>query len=289
MLNNNEKIFCVDIGGTKTALAVYDEKGTEYFYTSFPTNPDQGPENLIERIANAISGQLDGISRGVIASPGPLNVKTGEIVFIATMGWKNVPIVKMFTEKFNMSFKLIGDCDAGGLGVWKYCGFKDYENLAYMSISTGIGGGIIANSKLYIGNGNAAFFGHIPVYGEGLKCGCGKTDCLELYASGSGMEKRYLDKTGKILSCKDISTLARSGDKVAMDIFEDAGDKLAFALSSLVANLDPEIVVLGGSVCKDKDLFLPKIEKALPNLKIGFAPDTGKQVLYGALAYGFMD
>ena len=284
MLNNLKKIFCVDIGGTKTALAVFDESGKEYFYTSFPTNPHEGPNNLIERIANAANGQLDGITTGVIASPGPLNVKTGDIVYIATMGWKNVPIVKMFEDKFNMSFKLLGDCDAGGLGVWKYCGFSEYKNLAYMSISTGIGGGIIFNSKLYIGNGNAAFFGHIPVCGEGLKCGCGNTDCLELYASGSGMENQYFAKTGNKLSCKDISVLAKQGDKVALEIFDDASNKLIFALSSIVANLDPEIVVLGGSVCKDKDLFLPKIEKALPRLKIGFAPDTGKQVLYGALA-----
>ena len=289
MLNNPKKIFCVDIGGTKTAFAIFDETGKEYFYDCFPTNPEKGPENLIERIAQSAKGKLDGITNGVIASPGPLDTKTGDIVFIATMGWKNVPIVKMFTEKFNMPFKLIGDCDAGGLGVWKYCGFSKYCNLAYMSISTGIGGGIIANSRPYMGKGNAAFFGHIPVPGEGLKCGCGSTDCLELYASGSGMEKRYLDKTGNNLSCKDISSLARKGDPVAKDIFEDAGDKLVFALSSIVANIDPEIVVLGGSVCKDKDLFLSKIEKALPNLKIGFAPDTGKQVLYGALAYGFMD
>lgn len=289
MLNNSKRIFCVDIGGTKTAFAIFDEAGKEYFYDCFPTNPQDGPQNLIDRIAQSVIGQLDGITNGVIASPGPLDTKTGDIVFIATMGWKNVPIVKMFEDKFKMSFKLLGDCDAGGLGVWKYCGFSEYSNLAYMSISTGIGGGIIANSNIYIGNGNAAFFGHIPVCGEGLKCGCGRTDCLELYASGSGMEKRFFEKKGVKLSCKDIAVLARGGDKVAKEVFDDAGDKLVFALSTIVANLDPEIVVLGGSVCKDKDLFLPKIEKALPSLKIGFAPNTGKQVLYGALAYGLMD
>ena len=287
--NNQKKYFCVDIGGTKTAFAVFDESGKEYFYDCFPTNPQEGAKNLIDRIYESAKDVVSGISDGVIASPGPLDVKTGDIVFVATMGWKNVPIVKMFEEKFNISFKLLGDCDAGGLGVWKYCGFSEYKNLAYMSISTGIGGGIITDSKLYIGNGNAAFFGHIPVCGEGIKCGCGRTDCLELYASGSGMEKRYFEKTGKKLSCKDISSLARSGDEIASKIFDDAGDKLVFALSSIVANLDPEIVVLGGSVCKDKDLFLPKIQKSLKDLKIGFAPDTGKQVLYGALAYAVIE
>lgn len=284
-----KKFLCIDIGGTKTAFAVYNENGDELFFNSFSTNPKEGPDNLIERVATSVFGHLDSVCSGVIASPGPLDVKSGKIVYVATMDWKNVPIVKLFEEKFKMPFKLLNDCDAGGLGVWKYCGFSDYDNLAYLSISTGIGGGVVVDGKLLTGKGNAGQFGHIPVCGEGIKCGCGKIDCLELYASGSGIENRYRQKTGNMLSCKDISTLARNGDVVARSLFDDAGDKLVFALQSVIANLDPEIVVFGGSVCNDKDLFLPKIEKSLPNLKIGYAPDTGKQVLYGALCYGLMN
>ena len=283
--NSDKKVFCIDIGGTKTAFAIFNGQGTELFYDCFPTRSEEGAQKLIDRISESVAGKLDGIDTGVIASPGPLDTKTGEIVFIATMGWRNIPIVKMFEEKFNIKFSLLNDCDAGGLGVWKFSGFSDYQNLAYMSISTGIGGGVIANGKLLCGKGSAGYFGHIPVCGEGLKCGCGNTDCLELYASGSGMESRYFSKTGKKLSCKAIAELARDGDQIALKVFEDAGDKLVFAIHSIIANLDPEILVLGGSVCKDKDLFLPKIKKEFPKLKIGFAPDTGKQVLYGALAY----
>ena len=95
--------------------------------------------------------------------------------------------------------------------------------------------------------------------------------------------------TGNKLSCKDISALARQGDEISVNLFNDMKDKLIFAIKSIVANLDPEILVLGGSVCKDKDLFLPAVLASIPDLKIEFAPDTGKQVLYGALAYGFMD
>lgn len=282
------KIFCVDIGGTKTAFACFDEQGNELFYDLFETRPKEGAVSLVNRVHDRVKSVVDGVSFGVIASPGPLNGQTGKIEYIATMGWENVPIVKLFEEKFGFSFSLLNDCDAGGLGVWKFGGFAEYKNLCYMSISTGIGGGGIVNGSLLTGKGNGANFGHIPVPGEGLQCGCGNVDCLELYASGSGMENRYFTKTGEKLVCAEIAERARSGEKNALEIFQTASEKLIFALKTIVATLDPEIVVLGGSVCKSADLFLPTVKNALPALRIEYAPTHGKQVLYGALAYGLM-
>ena len=286
MQNNTKKIFCVDIGGTKTAFALFDENGNELFYDLFETRPSEGAIRLVQRVYERVKSLVNGVSHGVIASPGPLNAHTGMIEYVATMGWKNVPITRLFEEAFGFAFSLLNDCDAGGLGVWKYCGFSEYKNLCYISISTGIGGGAIVNGKLHTGKGNAGNFGHIPVTGEGLLCGCGGVDCLELYASGSGMENRYKAQTGNKLSCAEIATLARKGEKQALAIFQTASEKLIFALRAVIATLDPELIVLGGSVCKSKDLFLPQVQKALPALRIEHAPDTGKQVLYGALAYG---
>ena len=100
------------------------------------------------------------------------------------------------------------------------------------------------------------------------------------------MENRYFVKTGEKLVCAEIAARARAGEKIALEIFDTASEKLVFALRAVVATLDPEIVVLGGSVCKSMDLFLPKIEAELPALRIEYAPTHGKQVLYGALAYG---
>lgn len=281
-----KNIFCVDIGGTKTAFACYDEQGNELFYDLFETRPSDGAVCLVERVYERVKPFVDSVSFGVIASPGPLKTETGEILYIATMGWKNVPIVKLFEEKFGFSFSLLNDCDAGALGVWKFGGFSAYKNLCYMSISTGIGGGVIVNGKLLTGKGNAANFGHIPVCGEGLKCGCGAVDCLELYASGSGIEKRYQLKTGERLVCSEISARAIAGEKVAIEIFETVSEKLIYALRAIVATVDPEIVVIGGGVCKNKDLFLPKVQKTLPELRIDYAREDGKQVIMGAYVYG---
>ncbi len=282
-------IFCVDIGGTKTAFACFDGQGNELFYHRMPTNPEEGAKKLVARVYEQAKSHLQGVVCGVIASPGPLHMCTGTIDYIATMGWKNVPIVKLFKETFGFSFSLLNDCDAGGLGVWKFCGFSDYDHLCYMSVSTGIGGGAVVNGKLYTGKSNAADFGHIPVNGTGRVCRCGNSDCLELYASGSGIENIYAEQSGNKLVCAEIAERARQGEPLAQEIFCNAGVYLAQALKCIVATLDPEIVVLGGSVCQAKDLFMGQVYKRLPNLRIAYAPDNGKQVLYGALAYGLQN
>lgn len=281
-MQSNQKIFCVDIGGTKTAMAFYDGQGNELFYDYFPTYPEQGAERLIERVYDRVKGELQGTVIGSLASPGPLDIPQGRIVSIATMGWKDVPIVQMFEEKTGIPFRLLNDCDAGALGVWQFVAQRTHGTLCYMSISTGIGGGIVLDGKLHTGGGNAANFGHIPVAKEGLSCGCGREDCLELYASGSGMERRYFERTGEPLSCAQIAQRAREGEEAACEIFQTATQKLILALGAIVACVDPDVIVLGGSVCKSGDLFLEALQKAYPSLSFLLAPQSGKQVLQGA-------
>lgn len=276
--------FCVDIGGTKTACAIYGEDGEELFYTRFSTEPSRGAEDLLERIYASVCEELKKyrILKGGIASPGPLDIPNGRIVQVVTMGWRDVPLVKMLEARFGFSFVLLNDCDAGALGVATSEAFCEAKSLCYISLSTGIGGGAVFGGRLYTGNGNAADFGHMPVAGEGLRCGCGKTDCLELYASGSGIEHRYESKTGIRLSCAEIEAQAKAGDEVAVRLFDEASDYLAFALHAIRAIVDPELIVLGGSVCRAGRLILGDVEA---HHNIGFAPDDGKQVLKGAFAY----
>ncbi len=281
----SKKIFCIDIGGTKTAFACYNENGEELFFEQFPTNPQDGADSLVERVFQHVKNQVAGVSIGVIASPGPLDAPIGKIINVVTMGWKDVFITKLFEKKFGFEFKLLNDCDAGALGVWKFGGYRQSKTLCYLSVSTGIGGGAVINGSLFTGNGNAANFGHIKVSGNGLICGCGNKDCLELYASGSGIEKIYMEKTGNYLPCAKISQLAKDGDDLAVQIFKNAGEKISFALNSIVAVFDPDAVVFGGSVCKSKDLFMPIVTNNFTTLNIGYARDDGKQVLLGALAY----
>lgn len=288
MQNNRKQItLAVDIGGTKTAIAGFDGQANELFYACIPTQPESGAGMLCERVYGlfcANKGDYVAV-RGVIAAPGPMDADKGMLVDLVTMGWKNVPIVQLFEKKFGICFTLLNDCDAGALGVYAASEFCSAKMLAYFSISTGIGGGIVSCGRLITGNGNAANFGHIPVGGEGLECGCGRRDCLELYASGSGIERRYLHKTQSRISCAQIAERARAGDKIAAALFREAGEKLSYALDCVCAVLDCDVVVFGGSVLKSAGLFMPYALTKARTCKFGFAPEHGKQVLYGAYRF----
>ena len=280
--------FCVDIGGTKTAWAIYDPAGIELAYGRFPTEPSRGAEDLAERVYESASPSLADyeIKGACIASPGPLIAKEGRIVRIVTMGWENVEIVRIFSDRFGFPFLLLNDCDAGALGVAGSPAFRQYASVCYISVSTGIGGGIVINGELYNGRGNGGDFGHMPVPGEGLICGCGGTDCLELYASGSGLENRYRAATGHSLPCAEIEALAKKGDPVAARLYREAAAALLFAANTLRAVMDPDILVFGGSVCRSGDLLLGPVKERHPT---GSAPDDGKQVLAGAFAYALQN
>ena len=274
--------LCVDIGGTKTAVALFGADGAELGYERFPTCPAAGAEDLVARVYEAVCGMLSNrqIRQGVIAAPGPLDSRRGILLDLVTLGWKNVKIIQLFEDRFQVPFSLLNDCDAGALGVWRYGGFTKVNTLCYISVSTGVGGGIVVDGKLLEGKGNSADFGHLPVPGKGLRCRCGWTDCLELYASGSGIEARYRERTGESVGCEEIAKRAQRGEAAAAAIFAQAADKIAYAVDVLQTILDPEIIVFGGSVCKaGKQLFQKLDEQKKPYV---CAREDGKQVLYGA-------
>ena len=173
------KVFLViDIGGTKTAVAIRKEDGSEIFYTKFSTEAEKGFRHLLNEIKRTTKNILcdNELIAGCIASPGPLDIKNGKIIHIATMGWKNIPIVKEFEKAFGVIFYLLNDCSSGAYGC--YIENNCPKNMLYVSISTGVGGGLILDDKLYEGNGQAAEIGHMHVNGQGRKCPCGRTDCL---------------------------------------------------------------------------------------------------------------
>lgn len=278
-----EKAYlCVDIGGTKTAVAIFGENREERFYGAFPTRPAEGAAALTERVYEFVADKLRGydVSEGVIAAPGPLDCEEGILINLVTLGWKNIPIIKLFVEKFHIAFTLINDCDAGVLGVAEEFGFTERGTVCYISISTGIGGGTVVHGKVLNGAGNASDFGHIPVAGEGLVCGCGQIDCLELYSSGSGIENRYKMKSGRAYPCADIARMAREGDVWAKQIFSDAAEYIAYAVRVISAMIDPDLIVFGGSVCQSGDLLFTKINNN--GIKTVCTSAEGKQVLYGA-------
>ena len=274
----------IDIGGTKTAVAVYKEDGNEIFYTKFSTEAEKGFRFLLNEIKRITKNFLADkeLVAGCIACPGPLDVPNGKIVFIATMGWKNIPIVKEFEKAFGVKFYLLNDCTSGAYGC--YIENNCPKNILYVSISTGIGGGLILNNQLYEGNGQAAEVGHMRVNGIGRKCPCGRTDCLELYASGSGISQLYYERTNERLTTPQIAQAAMHGNIIAIELFNQAGNYLLDVLQQIETLLDVDLIVFGGGLIQSQSLFLPKVIKELKT-KCVLANNDGKQVIKGAYYY----
>ncbi|MCL2751815.1 MAG: ROK family protein [Firmicutes bacterium] len=278
--------LCVDIGGTKTAFACYGQEGKELFYGIFPTEKEKGAAALAGRVKNALADFLrdKAVAAGALACPGPLDLTKGECNCEATLSWKNAPVRAVFEQAFGVQFALLNDCDAAVLGEYAACAAKP-ALLCYMTVSTGVGGGVVSGGKLLRGRGNAAEFGHLRVSGEGRKCGCGGTDCLELYASGTAIERFYAERTGQNRKADEVAGLAKNGDQTAKRAFEICAEKLIEAFGHIRKILDPSVVVLGGGVTQSAELFLPKLTAAYPGVNIRVSALNGKQGLLGGYEF----
>lgn len=293
----------IDIGGTKTAVCIADLKGNIIEISKFPTDAHLGPESLIERIAecyNIVSNKAninpDDIVFAGVASPGPLDIKSGKIVHIATMGFKNVPIKKMLEDALKLPVFLENDANCAALAETVIGGGKGADSVVYITISTGIGCGITVNGKILSGAfSSAGEVGHLTVVPNGKECACGKRGCLELYSSGTSIAKTASEVRGIDTDTKSVFELARSGDSAMLSIIEDATDKLALGLSHVIQIIDPDVIVLGGSVTKDYDVFKDLLNNSLKkyvqptenrefNIKI--SEFDGEQVIIGAILYG---
>ena len=290
----------VDIGGTKTSVAVFKENIQCIAEKTFPTKCSLGALSLVERIADVYKVLLkeNGIDASQIISvgvgcPGPLDISNGKIVYIATMDFKDVPIVKLLSKALDKPVYLENDANCAALAEAVLGVGKGMNPVAYITISTGIGCGIVIDGEILDGFSDCAGeLGHITVERNGKACPCGKRGCLEMYSSGTAISKNATEKFGREISAKELFDLARNGDLKAEEIIFDAVDYLAFGISSLCVTLNPQIVVLGGSVTKDYDYFKDSLKQSLGKyLQSGVIEKTkfvlsefdGSQVLYGAV------
>ncbi len=292
----------IDIGGTKTAVALADEKLEIIDRKIFPTDSSLGAHNLVDRIAETykelcqkVNIKPEEVSFAGVASPGPLDIKSGRIVHIATMGFKDVPIKDMLEKALSLPVFLENDANLAALAESVIGEGKGQNPVVYVTISTGIGCGIVVDGKILSGAfSSAGELGHVTVEKNGRECGCGKKGCLELYASGTAIAKEASLIRQKETDAKTVFALSREGDPQMREIIDLAADKLGLALSYVWQLLDPEVIVLGGSVTKDYKDFEVALRSALKeytqnvsnrdfNIKISRL--GGEQVLLGALIY----
>lgn len=270
----------IDLGGSKILTALCDLTGTILAKEKVATECVAGEEHVIRKISRSVSQVLAvaGISQEDIAaigisSPGPLNVAQGIVVSAPILGWQNVPICQILQQKFNRPAYLENDGNAAAFGELLLGAGRGYRNIIYITVSTGIGCGIIIEQKIYHGKHDAAGeLGHICIEPEGRMCDCKNRGCYEAYASGTAIERiakelvpqaqnatllAFMGNELQQLTCANVARAADAGDPLAISIWREASKRLGQGISILMQLLDPDIVIIGGGVSKAWNLFYP--------------------------------
>lgn len=272
----------IDLGGTQLRVAVADDRGRLRTVLREPTEAARGKRHVIDRIVAAVAEALrrDGTSpRKVgalgIGMPGPLDPAAGLVISPANLpGFRNVALNKILTQETGIRSYLHHDAHLAALGEQRRGAARGASELIYVTVSTGIGAGLILRDQLYAGaHGIAGEVGHIVVQRGGPPCRCGNDGCVEAIASGTGIAHaavvRSVDHPQSALhglanpTAADVVLAARAGDALALDILENAGAYLGIALGTLVNLFNPQVIVLGGSVLKAGRPLLAPMRRSL--------------------------
>lgn len=304
----------IDIGGTKTTAVIFDDQGSAI--TDFKVKKSRTYEgedavfqNTIElayEVLEAAGKTKDDISGIGAAAPGPLDYRTGLIIDVPMMGWKNFPLGDRLREEFHVPVYVENDGNLGALAEANVGVAKGENVVLYQTISTGCGGGIAIGGKIYHGrNGFAGEFGHVSINFAGPKCGCGGSGCFELYASGSAMNSRMqrdiksgvksmvfeaIEYDTEKVNGKILSDAAEQGDPYAISMLQQEGYYIGVGLANLINLFDPDVIVLAGGMVKaDKYFWYTMINEISRHACFQFDEDririselNDKAVAYGA-------
>ncbi|MFD1126129.1 ROK family glucokinase [Lentilactobacillus raoultii] len=268
----SKKLIGIDLGGTTTKFAFIDEDGTILTKWSIPTDISDSGSQIVPNMIKSIATQMrredynnnDFIGIGM-GTPGAVDREKGTVVGAYNLGWDQVQQVgPTITKELGLPISIDNDANSAALGeYWKGAGDKA-NDVVFVTLGTGVGGGVVTNGKLVHGiNNGAGEIGHICVQKNGFLCTCGKRGCLEQYASATGVVKvaKSLAKrfTGKSrikeliegheeLTSKMVFFLADNGDILANQIVNEVCSYLGLALSHVGNTLNPENIIIGGGV-----------------------------------------
>ena len=259
-----KNIVAVDIGGTKISAACYNGElcGKQQIRTERFRSADevtQAVADLVRRVAQVAQGKISAVG---VACPGPLQASKGMVLNAPTLGWKNYPLAQMLAKHLRCPVILQNDANAAAYGEYRFgAGCSD---MAYVTISTGVGCGLILNGQVVEGaHEGAGEIGHMHMQDDGEPCVCGRRGCLEAYASGTGVAaiaSRKLNRPG--LDARSVAQMARDGNEQCLAIYRQAGRYLGKAFAAIQMLTDVERIVVGGSVSEQLDLMLPEIQRS---------------------------
>ena len=288
-------VGAIDIGGTKIAVGLVDAAGKLLARFESPTEGDGPYGRALERTAallrtamEKVGASLDGIGIGSTGPIDPLTGRIGKVNFFP--GWEGRNPVDDLQRIFEVSVAIENDADAAALGEASWGSGKNKSHLIYVTIGTGIGVGIVLDGKLYRGVNHAhpEIGHHVIDASSDTTCVCGFRGCWESLAAGPAMAAWFArnapaDHPGRNhLNAKQICELAREGDCWAQHAVEHEAKCLGLGLANLVTMFVPNAIVLGGSVMKSADLFLPTIRTVIAD-SCGFVPHEHTDLVLASL------
>ena len=310
-----DNALAIDIGGTHFRLALFNPQGRRLVTSEGDTLHSGGREWMLERIrelGRALPEQTGyrvgacGISFG-----GPVDFQQQRVTSVHSPGWKDFCFAEWVAANLKLPCLIDNDANAGALGEFRYGAGRGTDSLVYVTLSTGVGAGLILNGKTYRGkDGLAGELGHVPISDSKITCSCGAVGCLESLCSGRAIEERGKEWRGRrsdglsrsgessegrpqVATAKEILQAASEGDAAALRIVGDAARWLARGLLTLIRILNPDKIILGGGLTLAGQVLLDPLHQCLAELaspSIGYSTEIvvaelgTYSPLYGAAA-----
>jgi glucokinase len=269
-------IIAVDAGGTRLRAATYKpDQLKPLTQKKIETQADE--PNVLDRLIRLIEDVMPkdkSIGAISVSAPGPIDPQTGVVMNAPNVKeWRDFPLGAKLAERFGVPVYLGNDANLAGLAEWKFGAGRGHHNVLYLTVSTGVGGGVIMDDQLLLGHrGLAAELGHVTLEADGPLCGCGQRGHLESFSSGTGI-KRYVAERlqagresvlllkqdrGEKISARDISKAAMYGDPLSIEAYQIAGKYLGIGVAGFLHAFDPSILIFGGGVSfSGAELFDP--------------------------------
>ncbi len=296
-------VIGIDLGGTKISTALVDADGQIIAHDYRETQAEKGQALVVNRMVDAVRQVMeqadtskDQVKAVGIGAPGPLDIHAGVVVAPPNLpGWQDVPLKELIEERVGIETFLENDANAAALAEHRFGAGRAVDHMIYVTVSTGVGGGLILDGRLYHGaEGAAGEIGHITVLPNGPLCGCGNRGCLEALAAGTAIAKRAREVVSQGVStlitdlandeparitAKLVAEAAEQGDFEAQKILSEAMSYLGIGMASLVNLFNPQIIVIGGGLSNLGERLLEPVRRGIARHAFVASAQTVRVVL----------
>ncbi len=278
---SNDLAIGIDLGGTQVRAGLIDRNGVVLKRIALPTAAGAGPATVIDQLGQAADAVAAAVPAGRIGgvglcSPGPLDTERGLAISIPTLaGFVDLPLAGMLERRIGLPVLLENDGIAAVVAEWRYGAGQGYSNVVYVTVSTGIGGGIVSEGRPLRGRmGMAGHIGHMTIVRDGERCSCGNSGCWEAYASGTAFARRALLRAqqlptsllgadGEPVEGRTVFAAAARGDRLAVELVAEEADMLGVGIANLLHLYSPDVVIIGGGMASGFEALLPGIRARL--------------------------